>query len=239
MRSAAIWHYTSFTALASILQSRGLYLTRLAALRDPFEGILQETGLFRSLHNDRRGFVHCWTQASEESEVFWLAYAANPFGVAIESTTRRLQSAFSATGDPRPDFARIKYWNGKGTCDAAPWAQKRTWFRWEREFRVYVPWHTGAPDEGLCVKADLKTLISSVWVSPHAPQWLQRVVEQEMMSHGLSAVPVRRRQRYGPMPVTLKLESFIFDQLRCTAREKNLPLSDYIVQLMEDEVNPP
>jgi hypothetical protein len=147
--------------------------------------------------------------------------------------------ALSADGEPKPAFARIKYWNGKGKCDAEAWAQKRPWFQWEREFRVYVPWHTGAPDDGLCVKADLKTLISSVWISPHAPQWLQRVVEQEMLSHGLGAVPVRRRQRYGPMPVNLRLNGWIFDELQVKARENNVPLSDYICELIEDIINPP
>ncbi len=67
-----------------------------------------ETGIFRGLYNDSRGFVHCWARASEESEISWLAYA-NPFGVAIESTIGRLQSALAGSTDPRPEFAPIKY----------------------------------------------------------------------------------------------------------------------------------
>jgi hypothetical protein len=50
-----------------------------------------------------------------------------------------------------------------------PWNVRRNWSRWEREYRVHVPWHAGAPDEGLYVKANLKKLISAVWVSPYAP----------------------------------------------------------------------
>jgi hypothetical protein len=138
MRSAKIWHYTTFPALVSIFQNGGLWLTRLANLRDPFEGILMETGVFRALFNDSRGFVHCWTHAGGESEVFWLAYA-NPFGVAIESTVGRLKSALSVGHGLTLEFDQIDYSDGKNKSDAKPWKVKKSWFQWEREYRVHIP----------------------------------------------------------------------------------------------------
>jgi hypothetical protein len=238
MQSAKIWHYTTFPALMSIFQNGGLWLTRLANLRDPFEGLLMETGVLRALFNDSRGFVHCWTNAGGESEVFWLAYA-NPFGVAIQSTTRRLQLALSAAPDPRPEFAPIKYSDGKPSRYLDAWTVKRKWSQWEKEFRVYVPWHAGAPDDGLCVKADLKKLISAVWVSPYAPKWLDALVDREIQRHGLMLKTRRRPEpRVGPRPVTIKLDDFILNQCREEARAGGKALSDYIAGLLEDKFNP-
>lgn len=83
--------------------------------------------------------------------------------------------------------------------------------------------------------------MSFVWVSPHAPQWLHGVDEEEIRGHGLSNVPVNRRRspRYGPLPVGIKLSVGTLNECRGEARKRNLPLSDYVSELIDDKFNPP
>jgi hypothetical protein len=100
-------------------------------------------------------------------------------------------------------------------------------------------WYVDAPEDGLCVKADLKELISAVWVSPHAPKWLDALVDSEIQRYGLK-LKVRRRPepRFGPRPVTIKLDDYILNQCREEARAEGKARSDYIAGLLEDKYNP-
>ena len=74
-----LFHYTSLSTLALILENRRLRLSPLVSLDDPQEArSIDATGLARYT------FVSCWTDDSEESIPMWNMYAGLDSGVRIE-----------------------------------------------------------------------------------------------------------------------------------------------------------
>lgn len=145
-RNARIWRYMDVARYASLLDTRGLFFSRLDHLSDPFEGALtSETLRLRAsqlsqLHTDpkvrqvfvenigrsmshmhralrRVTFVNCWHMNDDESMAMWKLYGSEDYGVAIQSTFERLCSSLR---DTREDIlvGVVQYRDYE--CDAIP-----------------------------------------------------------------------------------------------------------------------
>lgn len=75
-----LYHYTSLSSLALILENRTIRFTRLDKLDDPQE--CRTAGSLRNVSKTR--FASCWTDDAEESIPMWREYAGTDCGVRIE-----------------------------------------------------------------------------------------------------------------------------------------------------------
>ena len=90
-----LYHYTSIEALALILQTRKIKLTRLDKVNDPTEELSRDGKLGKYL------FVTCWTSQEKEGVPFWYMYGHNKRGVRIG-----LPNNFIKTYKVREQFRR-------------------------------------------------------------------------------------------------------------------------------------
>lgn len=131
-------------------------------------------------------FVSCWHESEHESEAMWRLYSsflAN--AVAIRTS---YQSLYASLGrDSSISIGRIKYIDLKkhytGVNDAF-W-RKRKSFEHEREVRALF-WDFECQDLGKIVPCDLEVLIEEVFVSPKAPAWFARLVNDVNEKYGLT-----------------------------------------------------
>jgi len=117
-----IWRYMDFTKLVSMIDKNALYFSAIDSLEDPLEGSLteknvedrrnfdkflaqmEENNLLKrstskgfNIHEAMRElrkhmFVNCWHINEEESAAMWKLYLKSDEGIAIESTSKRLES---------------------------------------------------------------------------------------------------------------------------------------------------
>src|SRR5664280_293378 len=110
-----LWRYLTFEKFVWLLEKAKLYHTRLDLLGDPFEGSLtkvyvrqrdagqlpqtRQSGLSPEQERIRNKadlyskFATCWHASPHETETMWMLYSTTHAGVAIVSTTARLQQA--------------------------------------------------------------------------------------------------------------------------------------------------
>lgn len=74
-----IYHYTTIENLALILQCQTIRFSRLDAVDDLEEGLVESSGV----HPGRYVFVSCWTENCEESIPLWKMYTKDCIGVRI------------------------------------------------------------------------------------------------------------------------------------------------------------
>ena len=149
----------------------------------------QLSRLFRAMR--RRIFVNCWHLSAYESAALWATYGAGG-GIAVRSTFERMRRSFRGPADVF--IGRVKYvdYDSYPIPEGSafyPALHKRKSFEFEREIRA-VCWDVASggvpgpmpepPDPGLSVPVDVSALIENVYVSPLAPDWLQRLVDQEI-----------------------------------------------------------
>jgi hypothetical protein len=136
----------------------------------------------------------------DESAAMWKLYSGD-HGIAIKSDVGSLKEAF------RPDdrdvvIRAVDYVGDVG--DAAPGRyfgfQKRRSFAHERELRAMVSIGTSdsVSETGIQVKVRLAKLVGAVFIAPTAPHWMKKVVEREVLIHGLKA-PVYLSSLYDPV----------------------------------------
>lgn len=193
--SQAVWRYVSLDKFVDLLTSRTLYLARLDKFDDGLEGLLsngnqhRRTRAWEAFHaaysiNDDPGqmalqclpqrmryFVSCWHINDREDRGMWRRYAPRAESVLIKSRAGVLQFCGriwrGVTGrveyvcheDPRPEF--LSY---------APAYYKPLEYRFEREFRLALPWPrlNVQPPEFLRGRLDPGLLIEEIIIHPHA-----------------------------------------------------------------------
>ncbi|MHB8522735.1 MAG: hypothetical protein ACYDH9_18520 [Limisphaerales bacterium] len=191
----AIWRYLAVDKFLDLITSRKLYLARLDRFDDGLEGLWsngnqhRRTRAWEAYHSAYninadslqmalqclpqrlRYFASCWHINDREDRGMWRRYAPRAESVLIKSRAAVLQSCGArwqgVTGkvgyvchdDPRPEF--LSY---------APAYYKPLEYRFEREFRLAVPWpHQGIqPPEFLKLPLDPGLLIEEMIIHPHA-----------------------------------------------------------------------
>ena len=110
-----IWRFTDFAKFYAMLSSDTLYFSRLDALEDQFEGQFSEArvqfdekvyehptmtpygrSIMEWMHSSIRknAFVNCWHMNEYESGLLWSKYSVVSGGIAIQSTSDRLEKSF-------------------------------------------------------------------------------------------------------------------------------------------------
>jgi hypothetical protein len=132
-----VWRYLTFGKFVSLLELRALWMSRLGALSDRFEGTLpcknrenmiadhlrwettfegrpelQEQLASMADRNVADGrnvlVVNCWFLGESESEQMWKKYVGSTEGIAIRSTLQRLEQSILAKQE-FTTIGRVKY----------------------------------------------------------------------------------------------------------------------------------
>jgi hypothetical protein len=148
----------------------------------------------------RRTYLSCWHMAEYESAAMWSVYAGQDRGIAVRSTFERLEACLHLEPEYSMYAGRVEYIDY--TIESPPHGNrffpflfKRRSFDYERELRavarVLRPGQEDGPAEGVHVRADVRELMTRVYVSPDAPEWLVDLVERTVARYGYS-VPVEQ-----------------------------------------------
>lgn len=141
----------------------------------------------------KRVFINCWHANDYESEAMWRLYAQLfNNAVAIQTT---YESLYENIGKKYLiEIGKVKYIDYSksfaGVNDSF-W-KKRKSFAHEQEVRAIIH-DFETQDLGKLVSCDLNNLIDNVYVSPTAPKWFHKLVEEINLKYGIT-VPVKQSQ---------------------------------------------
>lgn len=129
--------------------------------------------------------ISCWSASPTETQRRWKAYTTNTESVSIRSTIGRLKSCFHEREELVVWIGKVRY--GEEECRLNqsisksevnfllyPFFNKKETYRWENEIRATVniaqkkQAKLNHSSNGCYVKADLKTLIESLWINPQS-----------------------------------------------------------------------
>lgn len=133
----------------------------------------------------KRTFVNCWHESEHESEAMWRLYSSFlPNAIAVRTSYQNLYLSLGC--DPSISIGRVQYIDLKtryaGVNDAF-W-RKRKSFEHESEVRaLFLDFE--CKELGKTMRCDLEILIEEVFVSPHAPAWFVRLVNDVNDKYGL------------------------------------------------------
>lgn len=124
---AKVWRYMDLAKFISLLDSQGVYFTRIDRFQDKFEGAITRPMFGHSYGTTfgdppppdswidpeegkkvqisdmafmrKTSFASCWNQSDYESEALWNLYASRNAGIAIQSTFARLCKSFRDAED--------------------------------------------------------------------------------------------------------------------------------------------
>jgi len=163
--------------------------------------------MIRNAPRFREGmFISCWNAAEHESAAMWELYLQSPEGVAIRTDHQQLCAALENS----PFMARttmVQYIDYAVTPIPMnnvffPFVHKRLNFAHEAELRAIIwAWeHTNRdqiPAEATAVQVDIDPtdFIQAIHISPTAPRWFGRLVEQLIRRYRLD-VPVVQSTLY-------------------------------------------
>jgi len=218
-----IWRYIDLERFISLLHTRSLFLCRLDAFRDPWEGSWPRplVEAVRANWTDGQGdhflemshklrvanYVSCWHASQSESAALWDLYSGKS-GVAIQSTVGALQSSIS--DEKNYYIGTVKYID----FDTEPVPElnllvppflKRKSFEHEREIRVLhwqVPTNSNGVQPAIAAEnhslvIDPNVLIDKLYIAPSSPSWLTQALQDLCKRFGLSA-SVTRSSLYDP-----------------------------------------
>ncbi|MBI3431767.1 MAG: hypothetical protein HY018_06115 [Hydrogenophilales bacterium] len=184
----------------------GVALARKQAQKSGFPAKSVEM-MIRNAPRFREGmFISCWNAAEYESAAMWKLYLQSPEGVAIRADHQRL----CAVLEKSPLMARtsmvqyIDYDQAPVPMNNGffPFVHKRLSFAHESELRAIIwSWEDvnqkqiAADATSVSIDVEPKDLIQAIHVSPSAPLWFGRLVEQLARRYGLD-VPVIRSTLY-------------------------------------------
>ena len=156
---AKVWRYMDFTKFVWMFEEKGVFLSRIDKLDDPFEGsfspvnqelrplvrkYLHLTGSFSvtEIVEKLREWIgaSCWHVSNHESAGMWKLYARTEEAVCIQTTYERLAAILPS--DARIGMVRYvdyqKQWIPESN-PLAPFIFKRLSFEHEQELRILKP----------------------------------------------------------------------------------------------------
>jgi hypothetical protein len=201
-----VWRYQDLPRYLDLLIRKQLFFTRIDQFEDPFEGkykqpnkesINQKEGAEKAMqnlggkqdHSDMAVTVNTWHQNSDENYAMWNIYAKS-YGVAIQTTYKKLKDSFAKSDKP-VYIGKVIYYNEEK--DQTPmenpldvFIRKRCLYQYENEIRCcYVlprdkgndfEWEEQDTYNGVFISVDLNTLIERIYISPYAPKWYRDLV---------------------------------------------------------------
>jgi hypothetical protein len=196
-----LWRYQDLPRYLDLLIRKQLFFTRIDQFEDPFEGkynqaaedqaAKEELHRLAEKHSRTRVAVtvNTWHQNPDENYAMWNIYAKN-YGVAIQTTYKKLKDSFSKTDKP-VYIGKVIYFNEERDQmpkenPMAPFIRKRCMYQYENEIRCCYMisktaeggflWEEQDTYNGVFVDVDLNTLIERIYISPYAPKWYRDLV---------------------------------------------------------------
>ncbi|MGI6453801.1 MAG: hypothetical protein ACOX0E_10145 [Syntrophomonadaceae bacterium] len=149
-------------------------------------------------NNRQYQFVSCWHRSEYESDAMWKLYANR--GLAVKTTVKALIDSIKPSLH-NIYFGNVKYVDNKkdmGSIEpnASILFYKQICFEHEQEFRAITA-RAGRNKQGehvplnalsILIPIDIDLLIEEVYISPLAPQWYKKVVDNLMEKYELHRV---------------------------------------------------
>ena len=135
----------------------------------------------------KRTFINCWHENEHESEAMWRLYSSYiDYAIAVRTSYNSLYHALGR--NPSINIGRVNYIdfenNFAGVNDSF-W-HKRKSFEHEREVRAIIV-NFNITDKGIIAPCDLSLLIEEVYISPSAPGWFTKLVNDVNEKFGIKA----------------------------------------------------
>ncbi|TDH26420.1 DUF2971 domain-containing protein [Segetibacter sp. 3557_3] len=143
-------------------------------------------------HNAMRNSVtiNSWHCNNAENYAMWNIYAKGNYGVAIQTTCKRLIEAFKST-DKSIHIGKVNYYDEKAEPipfgnSLIPFLRKRSLYEYENEVRCCyvisdeddeeICWEEQGIYSGVFINADLNVLIDKIYISPYSPKWIAEII---------------------------------------------------------------
>lgn len=206
-----LWQYMSLTKFLFLIRNRKLHFHRIDDLMDKDEGVLSALdkkymSFFSNsieweeyLENDRkRSFVSCWINYPTEQSLMWYAYGKG--GVAIRTSAGDFRRAMEIDEEHEVNMVAVRYINKECESAQIPGARlnwlrfpttKRMFFEMENEVRLlYFDSDRQCKDKGIDLDIEIEKLILEIKVASTVPEYVFRLICQEVNEAGLMVVPV-------------------------------------------------
>lgn len=201
-----------------LLEKRALYLRRADILQDKFEGTfsryeiddinkwLKSKGHEQVADDEatyrrdirQQTYISSWCIGKADLNLMWKAYITEPYGVAIKSTVRRLQSVCDKAVDFWPlDLSLITYYDQAGgehiiSYDRlSHFCYKDNHFILDNEIRV-LHWPSTFPPrpDNVDIPIAVEDLITSVVMAPRSDNTQMLEIKSMMDSYGFGSIPL-------------------------------------------------
>lgn len=196
-----LWRYQDLPRYLDLLIRKQLFFTRIDQFEDPFEGKYnqlvkkqvseEELRRFAEKHSHTRVAVtvNTWHRNSDENYAMWNIYAKD-YGVAVQTTYKKLKDSFHKTDKP-VYVGKVIYYNEEKDQmpkedPLAPFIRKRRMYQYENEIRCcYIlsqeaesgfMWEEQDTYNGVFLDVDLDILIERIYISPYAQQWFRDLI---------------------------------------------------------------
>ena len=118
--------------------------------------------------------VSCWHINDDENDALWKIYTNKGQGIAIETTSEKLEK--SLTYHNKITFDRVRYEDfntapiEKGHKNYSGFIKRKA-FSYEKEFRAVAFLDENYYNQGCSIDTDLNTLIEKIHISPFMPKY--------------------------------------------------------------------
>ena len=166
------------------------------------EELLEQVKVMYDHDNQMKALVciNCWNKCENESAALWKIYADFNKGIMIKSSIQNLHAAFANNGK-QVALSEIRYMDYRketmldGNSNYLI-IHKQKAYSYEEEVRLIysvIPeigwvynWEEEEVQEGKYIDIDLNLLIDEIVISPFAPAWFFKLVEDIMYKYELS-----------------------------------------------------
>lgn len=233
-KAVKIWRYMDFTKFVYLLNTENLYFVRSDKFEDSFEGSTPVSnvnfrgGITSNFLKEFRRYVaiNSWHINEHESAAMWKLYAKDNYGIAIQSTYKRLMDALADANeeievglvqyiDFQKDFSVIvnhsEYLNGRN-----PFYQfmyKRKSFIHEQELRAIICKRPSRNAKGgldfsedliycgIPVQVKIQTLIEKIYLHPASKPWIAELVKSVTKKYGINDNEIIRQSNLADDPI--------------------------------------
>jgi hypothetical protein len=144
--------------------------------------------------------VNCWNRSDEESVALWKIYSDFNKGIMIKSSISRLEKSFEQS-QKEVLLSEVRYldYENETMPDGNlmyPILHKQNAYSYEHEVRLIhvisrigltYDWESQEIEEGIYIKSNLDQLITEIIISPYAPKWFFKLVEELTQKYGLNS----------------------------------------------------
>lgn len=192
-----VWKYLDLSKFLDLLLSKKLFMSRSDKFEDQYEGTFSEPTFeeIRKLSENNPEFLNYYKSQREkvvvsswhineyESFAMWQIFTQNSEGLAIQSTTGRLQKALEAEKKSKQYIGSVKYIDYKKEYIPFddmffPFMFKRKSFQYEREIRIISDLSDSklSINDGVKIDVDIDQLIEKIYIHPKSENWYKKLV---------------------------------------------------------------